>query len=215
MRLHIRGLIAATLAATFTVTACTAPDNKPTCPDQPNATGCTPSATAGPDTTTDIVIRNASFRRIIRVANDTLGSNVEARFVAKGHKESCKLLGDDFSVRGEEAMVIFCGEGYIVMPEGVNTDREWLTKPAMGIWYEVALEVVQAQPAYDGDILKASCTAAHVVTRKLNYQRNVDGEELLAYLASAEYGPDAIMVVRSGLDAAAASQPANTCKNSR
>lgn len=207
MRLHTRGFIVALLTLTLAVSACTAAEN-----DAPANTSA--SSSSAPDTTTDIVMQDASFRHIIGVANKALGSNIDARFVAKDRTESCKLHGEAFGISGDESLMTPCEEGYIALPEGVKTDPEWMAKPAIGIWYEVTLNVVQAQPSYGDDILKGSCVTAHVVARKPGYQRTSDGEQLLAFMKNDEYGTDAIESVRSGLDAATAGQAFTTCKSS-
>lgn len=223
MRLHIRGIVTALLTVTLGVSGCSADDNpapcsestSPACAPSGVPTRQTPLPDTTADTTTDIVIRDTSFRDIIDVANKFMGSQVPAHFIAKDAQTPCKLLGEGFTVRGSEDMMVFCGEGYIAMPQGVTVSQQWTTKPDIGLWYEVALEVMQAQPSYDGDILQASCTAAYATSLKLNYKRAVDGEQLLKYMATAEYDKSAIDAARKGLDAAEARKVANTsCKSS-
>jgi hypothetical protein len=220
VRLHTGSFVTALLTATLAVSGCTASDKPAPCSEQSKPPACVPSGVstrqlpapdAKPDTTTDIVIRDTSFRRIIGVANQFMGSQVPAHFIAKDAQAPCKLLDESFIVRGSEDMMVFCGEGYIAMPQGVTVSQRWTSKPDIGLWYEVALEVVQAQSSYD-DILRASCTAAYAISFKLDYKRAVDGEQLLKYMASAEYGADAIDAVRKGLDAAEAKKsPTTSC----
>jgi len=170
------------------------------------------SASASASAAPDLMVRDVSVVKPLELTRQLIGGSYTVKIVPLGAQIDCTPTSSTTAMTLDGSATqtpFYCQEGYVAVPASIQ--KLWKTWPAIVIWYFSAKAGVFSDPVYNANDAKASCAAAYVASKRIDYTRDVEGEKLIGFVRGL-HGDTEAAYVNAGLTAAASGYKISACK---